>query len=137
MAIGDVLEAHPGVAAAGEANRCDRRALDHREAKLWSDAVDELNRASRQACRCCSGDRTLSEEAACGRVGCVDFCDDRASSCNRSGEISTSDGIEGEWEVVRAKDENGTIEGFLMAADTSCGVDGRACKAACTNCLCG
>jgi hypothetical protein len=137
MTVGDFLEAHPGIAAAREANGCNRRALDHREAKLWSDAVDELYRTSRQASCLGSSDRTLSEKAAGGRVGCVDFGDDRASSSDRCGEISTSDGIECEWEVIRTKDENGAIEGFLLAADTGCSIDGRTCKAASAHCLCG
>jgi hypothetical protein len=136
MAVGDFLEAHPGIAAAGEANGCDRRALDHLKAKLWSDAVDELNCASRKACCRRSGYCTLSEEAAGRRVGCVDFGDDRASSSDRRGEVTTGDGIEGEREVIWSEDEDCAIEGFLLAADTGCGIDGRACKAACANCLC-
>ena len=69
-------------------------------------------------------------------MGCVDFGDDRASSSDRRGEVTTGDGIEGEREVVWSEDEDGAIQGFLLAADTGCGIDGRACKAACANCLC-
>jgi hypothetical protein len=67
----------------------------------------------------------------------MDLCDDRASGSNRCGEISTSDGIECEWEVVRAEDQNRAIEGFLLATDTGCGIDCRASKAACAHRLCG
>jgi hypothetical protein len=65
------------------------------------------------------------------------FGDDRASGSNRCGEISTSDGIECEWEVVRAEDQNCAIEGFLLATDASCGIDCRTSKAACAHRLCG
>jgi hypothetical protein len=136
MSVGDFLEAHPGIAAAGETNGCNGRALDHREAKLWSDAVDELNGTSRQTSCGRSGYCTLSEEAAGRRVGCVNFGDDGAAGSNRCCEISTSDGIECEWEVVRAEDQNRAIEGFLLATDTSCGIDCRARIAAGTNSLC-
>jgi hypothetical protein len=66
----------------------------------------------------------------------VDFGDDRASRCDRSGKVTTGNGIEGEWEVVWPEDEDCAIEGFLLAADTGSGIDGRACKAACANCFC-
>jgi hypothetical protein len=66
----------------------------------------------------------------------VNFGDDRASSCNRGGEVPTGDGIEGEREVIWSENEDGAIQGFLLAADTGCGIDGRACKAACSNRLC-
>ena len=136
MTIGDFLEAHPGVAAAGEANGCHRRALDHFKAKLRSDAVDELQCAGGKAGCGCGSHCTLRKEAAGRWMGCVDFGDDRASSSNRRGKVTTSDGIEGEREVVWSENEDCAIEGFLLAADTGCGVDGWACKAACANCLC-